>query len=163
MRSVDLATGELINYEHPSDMAGGSSYSDHSLVVDRQGNVWAGSLAKLSLNPNRSYTWEKVPYPPEFVYERELDPHHDNPKYANQYKYYLADIHGVDMFSDGSLWFNTTSGIVQYDPVKRTWCKRANLLTTPAVTDDGQGNLWLAVINNYADRRLSIYKHVLNP
>lgn len=171
IRSLDLETGELINYGYILGItdSSGREYkfldAYHSLIVDHQGNIWTGSFAKLTLNSNGTYTWEKIPSPPEFVYEKELDPYHDYPKYADQYAYDLPYIYSLDVFSDGSLWVNTSAGIVQYDPVKSTWCKRAKVLfSVPALTDDGQGNLWLAVqVLNVNDHYLNIYKKELKP
>ena len=171
LRSVDLQTGEIVNYGHILGMLDNPDWrfsnkeSYRSLAVDGQENVWMGSFAQLRLGQDGKYNWQKIVPPPEFVYETVVNPYEDNEDNYH-YAYEWAGVYGVDHYSDGNIWFDSTIGLVQYNPKTNTWCKS---ITTgwdnPVFTDDRQGNLWMAIIqdSHSNDPYLNIYKYKLTP
>lgn len=169
LRSVDLQTGEIINYGHILGMLVDPEWrfsnqeSYRSLTIDRYGNVWVGgSLSQLKLGPDGKYVWQKIAPPPEFVYETVVNPYEDENNF--KYAYQWADVYSVDHYSDGNIWFDSTVGLVQYNPKKNKWCKSITTGWDNAVfTEDGEGNLWMAIIqDSHSDNpHLNIYKHKL--
>ena len=165
LRNVDLQTGEITNYHSlPSivdepEWKYSMGHPNGPIAVDSQGTVWKGYFTMLKKDQNGQYTWEQVSYPPELIYENEVDPYADK----IEYQYRWSDIHAVHTFSDGSLWFNAYVGIVQFNPKKNVWCKKITTPFTshlPAIAEDAEGNVWVAIIQ---DQYLNIYKYNKTP
>jgi hypothetical protein len=139
--SIDLKTGELVNYGHGASIL----LDDHnwaslfegdyrSIAVDKLGRVWMGYFARLTPDQNGEYAWEQVTYPPEFVVG-------DDPDHI----YLWARLDSIYTSSAGHLWFNSVAGLVEYDPEQDTWCKSMPISPPMSVTEDEQGNMWMAL------------------
>jgi len=155
LRSVDLKTRELINYGHTNTILDDSTWhwmseSYRPIAVDKLGRIWMGYFARLVPGSDGKYTWEQVKLPPEFVIASDPD-----------YNYIWAHMYSFYTSSDGTLWFITEAGLVMYDSDTNRWCKSMPIPPSLAVTDDGQGNLWMA-ISSYGYNGLYILKNAIS-
>jgi hypothetical protein len=107
-----------------------------AIAVDQQGHVWVSYYDRLELGPNGSYSWHSTKLLPLFV--NTFDP---------GYKYRWANVFTTNIFSDGSIWFASDNGIIQYDTSNDNWCLKAEVYTFSnyPITEDSNGNIWTIV------------------
>jgi hypothetical protein len=154
LRSVDLKTGELVDYGRLPTILDDLNWgymegSFRPIAVDASGRIWMGYFSRLVPNQNGGYTWEQVTYPPEFVIG-------DDPDYI----FLWARLYSIHTTSSGHLWFISEAGLVEYDPEKDSWCK--SLPTNPpmGITEDEHGNMWMAIRSGNFN---GIYKKLEEP
>jgi len=155
LRSVDLQTGEIVNYGHAKGMLDDEKspkymkYSYRPIAVDKLGNIWLGYFARLKSGQDKKYTWETLPYSPEFIVT-------DDPDFA----YLWASVYSIYTSPDGNLWFNTSAGLIQHDTNQDKWCINTFSRGLKALTDDDKGNIWLSI----GEGRIGhLYKYSVNP
>lgn len=140
LRSLDLGSGELLNYGHASSILDDPAWayymkdSYRPIAIDKLGHVWMGYFARLITEPTGQYQWEQTIYSPEFVVADDPD-----------YKYLWGTVESIFTTSDGNLWYSSSAGLVTYDPESDSWCKSMPISPPLAVTEDEKGNMWMAI------------------
>lgn len=160
IRSLNPSTGEIKEYgEAPSlardnaNQAGLDDPSSEAIVVDDQGRVWIGYFDRLEPDEKGDYTWQEVKRSVIFVDDTHI--YETSDRAVDVYKW--TPVISVAQFSDGTMWFSTELGIVQYDVDEDKWCWSA---TQPypgnafsLITEDEKGNVWMV-----SDTANQIYK-----
>jgi streptogramin lyase len=153
IRSLNPATGKISEYGEPASLvrddvnqAGLAEKSSKAIAVDDQGRVWVGYFDRLEPDGNGNYAWQEVKRPTVFVDDTHIYDTYDRAVYI----YKWSPVISVAKFSDGTMWFSTEVGVVEYDIAKDNWCWSA---TQPfrgkafsLITEDEQGNVWMVSV-----------------
>jgi len=157
IRSLDPVTGKINKYGEPpslikseANQTGLARESSKAITIDNNGRVWVGYFDRLEPDNKNGHFWRELDRSSIFVdiYDTEV------------YRYKWSPVISVTQFSDGSLWFSTGVGVVQFSVSKDSWCWSAPqpvpaTNTFPLIYEDENGNIWMI----YMDARLNqIYK-----
>lgn len=138
LRVIDLNTLEINDHGQPPGVLEWSlddpMYDEQmiDIYVDDQDRVWVNYFAMLETNQAGEYVWRQILSPAIFVDVFD----------TNTYRYKWSSIVSINQFSDGSIWFTSSVGIVKYDPKKEEWCWSSQQ-SSPSITEDIDGNLWV--------------------
>ena len=105
----------------------------YSLYVDRGGRLWLDDRGWIDFSNPRDPVWNTVIRSPVFI----------NNVVSPEDQYNWDRPNHIYQSSDGLYWFSGAVGMVRFDSETGEWCK----FTTGSspITEDNQGNLWIAV------------------
>lgn len=138
MLRFELSTEISNPFQESVNWLNGLSHEDLrdalNLYVDRMGRLWVDDRGWLDFSNPNNPQWHKVVRSPVFLSDA-ISP-------ENQYGW--SRPYQMFQSSDGAYWFSDANvGMVRLNPRTGEWCK----FTTgdSSITEDKQGNLWIAV------------------
>jgi hypothetical protein len=138
----DPITGETYPYQEqiwPDDLEEVDPIGFQALYFDRQGRLWIEDRGWLDFSQPDQPVWHKIERSSVFIdlYDASLA-YESPPKFSRVW----MRPWGAYQSSNGLLWFQSTVGMVRFDPEKDEWCH----FTTEfgPIAEDSDHNLWLA-------------------